>query len=120
MLLSTSKPSTSFQEELVQHCLLLKNWRCCLDTYGTTRYYLYTLLSPTHVEPFFVGPVGARGSVRHGRVHLSRAEPLRLRDMHLAVSAEVSPGEPWKPTGQSGAQSTVKEIEYNDANAYLE
>ena len=104
----------------MQHCLLLKNRRCCLDTCGTTPYYLYTLLSPTHVEPFFVGPVGACGSVRHGRVHLSGAEPLRLRDMHLAVSAEVSPGEPWKPTAQSGAPSTVKKIECNDANAYLE
>ena len=100
---STSKTFASSQEDFVQHCLLLENWQFYLDTYCTTRYYLDTLLRPTHVEPSFVGPVGACGSVRHGRVHLSRAEPLRLRDLHLAVSAEVSPGEPWNPTGQSWA-----------------
>ena len=88
---STSKSFASSQEDFVQHCLLLKTWQFYLDTYCTTRSYLDTLLRPT--------PVGACGSLRHGRVYLSRAEPLRLRELHRAVSAEVSPGEPWTPTG---------------------
>lgn len=107
-------PSTSSQEDLVQHCEDLAflghlRYYPLLPVHSPTRYYSlqpittchHPLLpppqhSPTHVDPLFVGPVGACGSVRHGRVHLSRAQPLRLRDMHLAVSAEVSPGELWK------------------------